>query len=181
MTYINSSKKSILLIIWIGMIPMFSFAQFGADYSSYGFNFVNNTHNEGLGGWEGTEIGNSAKLNLYQQVDTLNDYALEMTAQNQTVQINYEDSGYMDLNPCSFIINLRLNLTQYTGNQDRFSFKLQTGAKLLDIRFQNDGIYYLDNNNTSSLITSAPVENQWLTYTISLDECGVVGRIYDRK
>ena len=175
MNYINSNIKSIFLTFWIGMIPAFGFAQFGADYSSYGFNFVNDTYNNGLGGWQGTEIGNAARLNIYKQVDTLNNYALEMKAINQTVQISYDDTGYMDLNPCSFIINLRLNLTQYTGNQDRFSFKLNTGAKLLDIQFQNDGIYYLDDNNNTSLITSAPAENQWFTYTISLDECGVVG------
>ena len=175
MNHINSITKSILLTIWIGMIPILSFAQFGADYSSYGFNFVNDIHNDGLHGWQGTELENPLNLNIYKQNDTLNDYALEMKAQNQTVQISYDDTGYMDLNPCSFIINLRLNLTEYTGNQDRFSFKLQTGAKLLDIQFQSDGIYYLDDNNNTSLITTAPAENQWFTYTISLDECGTVG------
>ena len=157
------------------MLPILSFAQLGADYSSYGFNFVNDTYNDGLGGWQGTEIGNTANFNIYKQVDTLNNYALEMKAQNQTVQISYDDTGYMDLNPCSFVINLRLNLTQYTGNQDRFSFKLQTGSKLIDIQFQNDGIYYLDSNNSTTLITSAPTANEWFTYTISLDGCGAVG------
>jgi len=144
MDYLNLFTKSTALIIWIWMLPMSSFAQFGAEYSSYGFNFVNDTYNDGFGGWQGTDIGNTTKLNIYKQSATLNDYALEMTAQNQTIQINYDDTGYMDLNPCSFVINLRLNLLQYTSNQDRFSFKLQTGEKLIDIQFQNDGIYYLD-------------------------------------
>jgi len=112
------------------MIPIFSFAQFGSDYSSYGFNFVNDINSDGFGGCQGTEIGNTAKINIYKQSTTLNDYALEMKAQNQTVQISYDDTGYMDLNPCSFVINLRLNLTQYSGNQDRFSFQLQTGKKI---------------------------------------------------
>ena len=131
MNHNNSNKKSIILIIWIWIIPILSFAQFGADYSSYGFNFVHDSYNDGFGGWQGSEIGNPLNLNIYKQNDTLNNYALEMKVQNQTIQISYDDSGYMDLNPCSFVINLRLNLTQYTGGQDRFSFKLQTGAKLL--------------------------------------------------
>jgi len=167
--------QNTLLIFCILIIPLFSFAQFGADYSSYGFNFVNDTHNDGLGGWQGADIDNTARLNIYKQSTTLNDYVLEMIAQNQTVQISYDDTGYMDLNPCSFVINLRLNLTQYTGGQDRFSFKLQTGAKFIDIQFQNDGIYYLDNNNNTTFVTTAPVANQWLTYTISLDGCSAVG------
>jgi len=157
------------------MLPIFSFAQFGADYSSYGFNFVNDEFNEGLGGWEGTEVGNSSKFDIYKQNDTLNNYALELKAINQTIQINYDDTGYMDLNPCSFIVNLRLNLTQYTGGQDRFSFKLQTSEKLVNIQFQNDGIYYLDESNNTSLITTAPIANEWLTYTISLNDCGDMG------
>ena len=175
MNHINSITKSILLIIWILMIPICSFAQFGAEYSSYGFNFVKDTYNEGLRGWKGTEIGNTTKLNIYQQSATLNDYALEMKAQKQAVQISYDDTGYMDLNPCSFVINLRLNLTQYTGHQDGVSFKLRTGAKLIDLQFQNNGIYYLDNNNNTKLITTAPAENQWFTYTISLDGCNAIG------
>ena len=175
MNHINSITKNAFLLFWIWMLPMFSYAQFSAEYSSYGFNFVNDTYNDGLRGWQGTEIGNIANLNIYKQSDTLNNYALEMKAQNQIVRINYDDTGYMDLNPCSFVINLRLNLAQYTGNQDRFSFKLQTGAKLIDLQFQNDGIYYLDGNNNTTLITTAPVENQWFTYTISLDECGGMG------
>ena len=159
------------------MIPMLSVAQFGAEYSSYGFNFVNDAFNDGFGGWQGTAIGNPLNLNIYKQNDTLNDYALELMAQNQTVQISYDDAGFMDLNPCSFVINLRLNLTQYTGNEDRFSFKLQTGEKLIDIQFQNDGIYYLDASNSSTLITTAPNANQWFTYTISLDECSTLGSL----
>ena len=177
MNHIGLILKSPFLLICIWMIPIFSFAQFGADYSSYGFNFVNDVNNDGLGGWQGTEIGDSSYLKIYKQNDTLNDYALEMKAKNQTVQISYDDAGYMDLNPCSFVINLRLNLTQYTGNQDRFSFKLQTGEKLLDIQFQNDGIYYLDDNNNTSLITTAPTANEWFTYTISLDDCGSAGSL----
>ncbi len=159
------------------MIPMLILAQSSAEYSSYGFNFVNDSYNDGLGGWQGTEIGNTLNLNIYKQNDTINDYALEMKAQNQTVQISYDDTGYMDLNPCSFVINLRLNLTQYTGNQDRFSFKLNTGEKLIDIQFQNDGIYYLDDNNNTSLITIAPVANEWFTYTISLEDCSAIGSL----
>lgn len=177
MNHINLNTKKTLLKIGIWMIPMLSFAQFGADYSSYGFNFVDDTYNVGLGGWQGAEIGNTAKLNIYKQSPTLNNYALEMKAQNQTISINYDDTGYMDLNPCSFVINLRLNLTQYTGNQDRFSFKLLTGAKLVDIQFQNDGVYYLDNNNVTTFITAAPSANQWFTYTISLDACGSMGSL----
>jgi len=175
MNHISLSRKTSLLVICIWIIPIFSFAQFGADYSSYGFNFVNDINNDGFGGWKGTEIGNTQFLNIYKQNDTLNDYALELTAINQTIQINYDDAGYMDLNPCSFIVNLRLNLTQYTGDQDRFSFKLQTSEKLVNIQFQNDGIYYLDDSNNTSLITTAPIANEWLTYTISLNDCGDVG------
>ena len=73
------------------MIPMVCVAQFGADYSSYGFNFVNDTFNDGLGGWQGTEVDNPLNLNIYKQNDTINNYALEMKAQNQTVQISYDE------------------------------------------------------------------------------------------
>ena len=177
MNHFDFIKKDIFLIIWIWIFPMISFAQFGADHSSYGFNFVNDIHNDGLGGWQGVEIGNTSKLNIYKQNDTLNDYALELKAINQTIEITYDDAGYMDLNPCSFVINLRLNLKEYTGSQDRFSFKLKTGEKLVDIQFQNDGIYYLDGNNNATLITTVPLANEWFTYTISLNDCNSIGSL----
>ena len=152
-------------------------AQLGADYSSYGFNFVNDSNNEGLLGWQGTEISNTAKVNIYKQSTTINDYALELKAQNETIQISYNDAGFMDLNPCSFVINLRLSIPQYTGNQDNFNFKLRTGSKLVDLLFQNNGIYYLDGNNNTTFITSAPTANQFQTYTISIDDCGLLGSL----
>ena len=156
-------------------LPLFSWAQFGADYSSYGFNFVNDTFNDGLEGWQGNNINNTAKVDIYKQSVTLNDYILELKAQNETIQISYDDAGFIDLNPCSFVINLRLKIPQFTGNQDAFIFKLHTGAKLVDIQFQNDGIYYLDANNNTTLITGTPTLNQFLTYTISIDGCGILG------
>ncbi len=169
------NHKNNFLYIILTILPLISSAQFGADYSSYGFNFVNDSFNNGIEGWQGTEINNPAKVNIYKQSTTLNDYALELKAQNETIQISYDDAGFIDLNPCSFVINLRLNIPQFTGNQDAFIFKLFTGSKLVDIQFQNDGIYYLDANNNTTLITGTPSVNQFLTYTISIDDCGVLG------
>ncbi len=169
------SNASQFLFIIFCIFPLFSSAQFGADYSSYGFNFVDDTFNKGLEGWLGTEINNAAKVNIYKQSTTLNDYALELKAQNETIQISYDDAGFIDINPCSFVINLRLNIPSFTENQDAFIFKLRTGSKLVDIQFQNNGIYYLDANNNTTLITGAPTVNQFLTYTISIDDCGMLG------
>jgi hypothetical protein len=171
----NRIKTLLLLILVFCCAPILSIAQFGADYSSYGFNFVNDANNNGLHGWQSTNLANSSKLDIYKQSVTLNDYVLELKAQNETVQMTYDDSGYMDLNTCSFVINLRLNIPQYTGNQDGFTFRLNTGAKLIEIQFKNTGIYYVDGSNTTTYITTAPPVNQWLTYTISLDSCSAIG------
>jgi hypothetical protein len=137
----NKFKTIYLLIFVCFCVPTITIAQFGADYSSYGFNFVNDANNNGWHGWQSDDLGNSSKLDIYKQSATLNDYVLELKAQNDTIQMTYDDSGYMDLNTCSFVINLRLNITQYTGNQDGVTFRLNTGAKLIDIQFKNTGIY----------------------------------------
>jgi hypothetical protein len=153
-----------------------SLAQFGADYSSYGFNFVNDTDNNGFDGWQSTNIANTAKLNIYKQ-STVNNYALELKSQNDVVKMTYDDSGYMDLNPCGFVINLRINIPLFTGNQDEFTFKLYTGSKEINFQIRNTGIYYLDNTNSYAYITAAPAANQWFTYTISLDDCASNGEL----
>ena len=171
----NKIKTILFLIFVFCCIPALTIAQFGAEYSSYGFNFVNDTYNNGWNGWQSDDLGDTLKLKIYKQVDTLNNYALELKAQNDTLQMAYDDSGYMDLNTCSFVINLRLNLTQYTGNQDGFTFRLNTGAKLIDIQFTNTGIYYVAGSSNTTYITAAPTANQWLTYTISLDSCSTIG------
>ena len=171
----NKINTILLLIFVYCCVPILTVAQFGAEHSSYGFNFVNDANNNGWHGWQSNNLGNNSKLGIYKQSTTLNNYALELKAQNDTVQMTYDDSGYMDLNTCSFVINLRLNLKYYTGNQDGFTFRLNTGAKLIDIQFKNTGIYYTDGSNNSTYITAAPTANQWLTYTISLDSCSAIG------
>ena len=173
----NKFIKTLLFIFYLMSLPLFSLAQFGADYSSYGFNFVNNTHNDGLNGWQSDDLNNTSKVSMYNQSTTQNNYVLELKAQNDTVQMSYDDSGYMDLNSCSFVINLRLNIPQFTGNTEGFALTLYTGSKLVHLQFKDTGIYYLDDNNNYTYITAAPVINQWFTYTISLDSCSVDGEL----
>lgn len=152
------------------------FAQFGADYSSYGFNFINDTYNEGLKNWTGNSITDANKFRLYQQ-DLLNNYALELKPINETLSINYDDSGYMDLNPCAFKINLRIKINQYSGNNDQLSFLLFTGSKKVELEFLSAGIYYTNSSNNSTLITSAAPLNEWITYSISLNSCTESARL----
>lgn len=52
-------------------------AQFGADYSSYGFNFVNDKYNKGLNNWTGNNVSDTTKFHVYQQ-DSTNNYALKL-------------------------------------------------------------------------------------------------------
>lgn len=47
-------KKLILNIDTFVIIPINCLSQFGADYSSYGFNFISETYNDGLKNWVGT-------------------------------------------------------------------------------------------------------------------------------
>ncbi|MWW25722.1 T9SS type A sorting domain-containing protein [Algibacter lectus] len=161
-------KHIILLAILTCSLNCFS--QFGADYSSYGFNFVNDTYNDGLKNWTGTNINDSSKFNLYKQ-DVQNNYALELKPVNETLSINYNDFGYMDLNPCAFKINIRVRVNQYSGDTDKLSFSLFTGAKKVELQFTSSGIYYANSTNTLEFITSAPTINQWITYSLALDSC----------
>ncbi len=161
-------KHIILLAILTCSLNCFS--QFGADYSSYGFNFVNDTYKDGLKNWTGTNINDSSKFNLYKQ-DVQNNYALELKPVNETLSINYNDFGYMDLNPCAFKINIRVRVNQYSGDTDKLSFSLFTGAKKVELQFTSSGIYYANNTNTLEFITSAPTINQWITYSLALDSC----------
>lgn len=161
-------KHIILLAILTCSLNCFS--QFGADYSSYGFNFVNDTYNDGLKNWTGTNINDSSKFNLYKQ-DAQNNYALELKPVNETLSINYNDFGYMDLNPCAFKINIRVRVNQYSGDTDKLSFSLFTGAKKVELQFTSSGIYYANSTNTLEFITSAPTINQWITYSLALDSC----------
>ena len=166
-----------VLLLFLGL-PAFCMAQFGADYSSYGFNFVNDTYNNGLRGWQGGAVGNTAKLSIYKQDPAnRNNYALKFKAQNETVPITYNDNSYMDLNACSFVANLRLNIPQFTGNEEGFTFKLNTGTKLVLIRLSNTGIYYLNNNATYTYLAAAPPTNVFKTYTIALNSCSVAGTL----
>ena len=153
------------------------FAQFGADYSSYGFNFINDTYNEGLKNWTGSNINDSNKFSFNKQSDTLNNYALVLKPTNETLSINYDDSGYMDLNPCSFKINLRVNIEAYSGNNDNLTFLLFTGTKKVELEFTSNGIYYTNDANISELLSpSAPI-NEWVTYSIALDNCAGNGTL----
>ena len=161
-------KHIILLAILTCSLNCFS--QFGADYSSYGFNFVNDTYNDGLKNWTGTNINDASKFNLYKQ-DAQNNYALELKPVNETLSINYNDFGYMDLNPCAFKINIRVRVNQYSGDTDKLSFSLFTGAKKVELQFTSSGIYYANSTNTLEFITSAPTINQWITYSLALDSC----------
>lgn len=161
-------KHTILLVILTCSLNCFP--QFGADYSSYGFNFVNDNYNEGLKNWTGVNINDSSKFYLFKQ-DAQNNYALELKPVNETLNISYNDFGYMDLNPCSFKINIRVKINQYSGDNDKLSFSLFTGAKKVELQFTSSGIYYANNTNTLELITSAPAINQWITYSLALDSC----------
>ena len=163
-------KKSTFILITLLTTSLNCFSQFGADYSSYGFNFVNDAYNEGLKNWTGSNINDPNKFHIYKQ-DDLNNYSLELLPIDETLSINYDDSGYMDLNPCSFKINLRVKINQFSGNNDALSFLLFTGAKKIEIQFTSNGIYYTNNvNNLEVIAPSAPI-NQWVTYSIALDSC----------
>ena len=151
-------------------------AQFGADYSSYGFNFIDDANNQGLKNWTGNTIDDTNKFHIYKQ-DELNNYALELKPVNETLSINYNDFGYMDLNPCAFKINIRVKINQYSGNDDALTFTLFTGAKKVEIDFKSNGIFYTNSSNTSELITTAAITNQWVTYSIALDSCNDMASI----
>jgi len=162
-------KKIVFLIFFTASLS--SYSQFGADYSSYGFNFINDTYNEGLKNWTGTNINDTSKFNLYKQDTDLNNYALELRPISETLSINYNDSGYMDLNSCAFKINLRIKINQYSGNNDALKFILFTGAKKIQLELTSDGIYYInDMSNLELIAPSAPI-NEWITYSIGLDDC----------
>jgi len=83
----------------------------------------------------------------------------------------------MDLNPCSFKINIRVKINEYSGNNDKFSFLLFTGAKKVELELTSNGIYYTDNTNNSALLTTAAPTNEWITYSIALDECSESGTL----
>lgn len=168
-------KLSLTLITLLGF-SMNCFSQFGADYSSYGFNFINDRYNEGLKNWTGNNLNDTTKFHIYKQ-DSLNNYALELNATNETLSINYRDSGYMDLNPCSFKINLRAKINHYSGNNDTLRFTLFTGAKKVQLEFTSNGIYYINSANNLQLIRPIPAANQWVTYSIALDSCGGSGTL----
>lgn len=163
-------KHSAFTLIMFLTFSLNCFSQFGADYSSYGFNFINDTYNEGLKNWTGNFINDTNKFYLYKQ-DTLNNYALELKPINETLSINYNDSGYMDLNPCSFKINLRVKINQYSGNNDALSFILFTGVKKVQLEFTSNGIYYTNSTNYSEFITSLAPIDEWVTYSIALNSC----------
>ncbi|QXP59701.1 T9SS type A sorting domain-containing protein [Olleya sp. HaHaR_3_96] len=164
------------IIITFLLTSFSGLAQFGADYSSYGFNFINDANNQGLKHWTGNNIDDTNKFYIYKQ-DELNNYALELKPVNETLSINYNDFGYMDLNPCAFKINIRVKINHYSGNDDALTFTLFTGAKKVEIDFKSNGIFYTNNSNTSQLITTAAPINQWVTYSIALDSCNDMASI----
>ena len=139
------------------------FAQFGADYSSYGFNFVNDTHNDGLKGWTGSNLTNPS-VDIYRQ-DALNNYALRLNPTNETLNFNYDDCGYMDLNPCSFKVNWRTKVNQYSGDNDKLNFQLFSGAVKVELELTQNGIFYTNSANMSTLITSTPPPVGAVSYT----------------
>ena len=163
-------KKLTLILFTLLIISSNCFSQFGSDYSSYGFNFVNDTYNEGLKNWTGNNINNTNKFYIYKQ-DEKNNYALELKPVNETLSINYNDSGYMDLNPCSFKINIRVKINNYSGNNDALSFTLFTGSKKVLFELTSNGIYYTNSANNSEFITSLAPIDKWVTYSIALDSC----------
>ena len=164
-------KKIILNTILFLACSINSFAQFGADYSSYGFNFINDTYNDGLKGWTGSNLNNPS-VNIYRQDPTLNNYALQLNPTNETVSINYNDCGYMDLNPCSFTVNWRAKVNSYSGNNDNLSFQLFSGAVKVELELTQNGIFYTNSANVSTLITATPPPvGDWKTYTISVNSC----------
>lgn len=173
---LHPTKQFVLTLVVLLSFSLNGISQFGADYSSYGFNFVNDTYNEGLKNWTGVNITDTNKFHIYKQ-DSLNNYALELKPSNEKLSINYRDSGYMDLNPCSFKINLRVKINQYSGNNDTLNFSLFTGAKKVAISFTSTGIYYINNSNVYEYITTPAVINQWVTYSIALDSCGRIGSL----
>lgn len=163
-------NKSALILTVVLLFTLNCSSQFGADYSSYGFNFINDTYNKGLNNWTGNNIADTDKFHIYKQ-DSQNNYALELKPINETLNINYRDGGYMDLNPCSFKINIRVKINQYSGNTDNLSFTLFTGTKKVQLELTSTGIYYLNKTNTSELITTAAPVDKWITYSIDLNSC----------
>ena len=146
-------------------------AQFASDYSSYGFNFVNDTYNEGLRNWKGDNINDTSKFNIYKQDELLNNYALELIPTNETLSISYDDFGYMDMNSCAFKINIRVKVNEYSGGNDALSFIVNTGGKKIDLKFTSNGIQYTNANNILEQVTESIPENEWKTYSIALNSC----------
>ncbi|MFK8058068.1 MAG: T9SS type A sorting domain-containing protein [Saprospiraceae bacterium] len=163
--------KSLLLSLFALLVLATScYSQFGADYSSYGFNFVTDTHNEGLKHWTGSNTSDTSKFQLYKQ-DSLNNYALALKPIGETLNINYRDAGYMDLNPCSFVITLRARINAYSGSNDTLRLTLFTGSKKAQLELTSSGINYINSVNLSEQLTPVPATNQWVTYTLSLNSC----------
>lgn len=163
-------KKSYFIVFTLLITSIKCLSQFGADYSSYGFNFINNTYNEGLKNWSGNNLNDTSKFHIYKQ-DSLNNYALELKPINETLSINYWDAGFMDLNPCSFKINLRVKINHYSGNNDSLIFTLFTGTKKVQLEFTSNAISYINEANISEILTLAAPIDQWITYSIALDNC----------
>ena len=164
-------KQIILNTILLLTFSINTFAQFGADYSSYGFNFINDNFNNGLKGWTGSTLADPS-VNIYRQDPTLNNYALQLTPTNEVLNFNYSDCGHMDLNPCSFTINWRAKVNSYSGNNDNLNFQLFSGAVKVDLELTENGIFYTNSANMSTLISPTPPPvSEWKTYTISVNSC----------
>lgn len=163
--------KKVILAIGISLTIFTNcFSQFAADYSSYGFNFVNNSYNEGLKNWTGSGTIDTTKFNIYKQ-DDFNNYALELIPTNETLSISYDDFGYMDMNSCTFKINIRVKVNGFSGNNDVLSFILHTGAKKVDLKFTSNGVQYTNNENNLEQITTSITIGEWKTYSIALNSC----------
>lgn len=163
-------KQTILALSFFMIAIIKAYPQFAADYSSYGFNFVNNTYNEGLKNWSGSDTSDTSKFNIYQQ-DNYNNYALELIPTNETLSINYDDFGYMDMNSCTLKINIRVKINEFSGNNDALSFILYTGAKKVDLKFTSDGVQYTNNENNLEQVTESIAIDEWKTYSIRIDGC----------
>ena len=78
----------------------------------------------------------------------------------------------MDLNPCSFTINWRAKVNSYSGNNDNLNFQLFSGAVKVDLELTENGIFYTNSANMSTLISPTPPPvSEWKTYTISVNSC----------
>ena len=163
-------NKTILAIVISLTISTNCFSQFAADYSSYGFNFVNDNFNEGLKNWTGSYTSDTSKFNIYKQ-DEYNNYALKLIPTNETLSISYDDFGYMDMNSCTFKINIRVKVNAFSGNNDALSFILYTGAKKVDLKFTSNGVQYTNNGNNLEQVTNNITIGEWKTYSIALNSC----------